>query len=280
MPNKDACPQFEAHPLLRWAGSKRKLIPIMRTLCPRDFRTYVEPFAGSACLFFALQPRQAILADFNRELIETYGTIAQNPDQVSDLLHGFPTTKEFYYRQRALRPEELEPSERAARFVYLNRFCFNGVYRTNRRGEFNVPRGLRTGSIPTREQFRQAASVLRHSSLVCDDFEFVIRLVQKNDFVYLDPPYTKQGTRYSGEYGYGAFASHDLERLSASLKTIDSKGATFLLSYKCNRDSLKLFGNWNIRRLKVHRHVAGFSEHRKNVFEILCSNKPLTTRPA
>ena len=279
MPTYDTCPQNESQPLLRWAGSKRKLLPTILGLCPQNYRTYVEPFAGSACLFFALQPHRAIVADFNKDLVETYESIALDPDRVADLVHSFPITEEFYYRQRALRPSALHADERAARFVYLNRFCFNGVYRTNRRGEFNVPRGSKTGSLPTREHFRCAAYALRRSLLLCDDFEAAIGLVQKCDFVYLDPPYTKDGSRYSGEYGYGAFSSYDLGRLSASLKTIDKRGATFLLSYRCNGDSLRLFGEWNIRRLKVRRHVAGFSEHRGNVFEILCSNSPLTSRP-
>jgi DNA adenine methylase len=121
---------------------------------------------------------------------------------------------------------------RAARFVYLNRHCLNGVYRTNRSGNFNVPRGRDTGTLPPLQVFKDSASALQRASLRAGDFESVLNGTRAGDFVYLDPPYSKADERYSGEYGYGAFSSTDFGRLLAQLERINELGATFLLSYR------------------------------------------------
>jgi DNA adenine methylase len=128
-------------PILRWAGSKRKLLPKLISLSPSSSGRYVEPFAGSAALFFALQPQDALLSDFNPELIETYKILSANAGSVWRRLSQMPGSRDFYYRIRARNPTSMSSIDRAARFIYLNRYCFNGVYRTNRLGQFNVPRG-------------------------------------------------------------------------------------------------------------------------------------------
>ena len=126
-------------PFLRWAGSKRKQLPVLREYWSNDFDRYVEPFAGSACFFFDAAPKRAILADKNEQLIETFTVARDRAAVVYDRVAAIPRTKETYYRERARNPYAMSPLRRAARFIYLNRNCFNGIFRTNLRGEFNVP---------------------------------------------------------------------------------------------------------------------------------------------
>jgi DNA adenine methylase len=261
-------------PLLRWAGSKRKLLHVLSQYCPSTFGKYIEPFAGSACLFFFLRPDEAVLGDFNPSLIETYGSVARAPHAIFQRLSGFPQTDEFYYRLRAVKPATLKPLDRAARFVYLNRFCFNGVFRTNLNGDFNVPKGTRTGVLPTDQELSMNAAALRKAHLIAGDFEKTIETAVAGDLVYLDPPYSLSEDRNRGEYGYGAFSSDDLPRLETTLKALDQKNAHFLLSYRCSKLVRERFGCWQQRTLTVRRHVAGFSEDRRNVREMLISNRP------
>ena len=148
-------------PIFRWAGSKRKLVPILLKHCPSSYGRYIEPFAGSACLFFALKPKKAILGDINEELLRAYNTIRKHPKMVARAAKVIPNSKVMYYKIRNTDPNILNPVDRAARFVFLNRFCFNGVYRVNKRGQFNVPRGYRTGQIQDESMFYRYSLLLR-----------------------------------------------------------------------------------------------------------------------
>ena len=262
-------------PIFRWAGSKRKLLRILQANVSPSYCTYIEPFAGSACLFFALHPPRSVLGDFNAHLIQAYRTIAHFPERVHEAASRFPVLAVEYYRLRSLNPTSLPPIARAARFLYLNRYCFNGVYRTNKAGLFNVPRGRNTGRIPSLASMISGADALRTANLVAGDFRKVLRYVRQNDFVYLDPPYAKADERYSGEYGYGAFSSTDFPSLSAELNTIHDKGATFLLSYRYSPKIRLELARWNSSIVSVRRHVAGFNDHRTTVKELLVSNAPL-----
>lgn len=262
-------------PILRWAGSKRQLLPTLTANAPDQFGAYIEPFAGSACFFFALQPARAVLGDFNTELIDAYQIIADAPRTVARALSKMPTEPEFYYELRARDVPSLSRISRAARFVYLNRFCFNGVYRTNREGAFNVPRGKKTGSLPTTESLQAAAKVLKNAKLVCGDFENTLKHAKRGDFVYMDPPYRLDETRMRGEYGYGAFSSCDLERLEAALVQLDRRGVKFLLSYKYRRSFHRSMQRWCMLTQLVRRHVGGFSDRRSKVRELLVANYEL-----
>ena len=154
-------------PFLRWAGSKRSLLPELLASVPQGYRSYIEPFAGSACLFFALKPRRAVLGDINNELMRAYAVVAKHPRQVARAVQRIPNTEHSYLRLRAMNVEALDPLARTARFVYLNRHCFNAVYRTDRQGVFNVPRGTRTGELPPESVF------LRCSLALSPTFEYV-----------------------------------------------------------------------------------------------------------
>ncbi len=261
-------------PLLRWAGSKRRLLPHLLGLAPRSFGKYIEPFAGSACLFFALRPREAVLGDFNGELMLSYSTLARHPRLTARAVHGHATTAEDYYVVRALNPADLSSIDRAARFIFLNRLCFNGIYRTNRQGRFNVPMGRSTGNIPSEAAFVRCAYALRAATLVNDDFRVTLRRVRKGDFVYLDPPYTTARGTY-GEYGYGAFSGDDLELLVAELQRLDAVGARVLVSYRQDDDLIDQLANWHCRQVSVRRDVAGTPRNRSDVTELLMWNAAL-----
>src|SRR5216683_17251 len=180
-----------AQPLLRWAGSKRQIVPTLAQYWNDDFKRYVEPFAGSACLFFHLAPRTALLGDINSELLSTYRHVRIRHQEVSKLLRKMRKSEREYYRVRSLQPDLLSSAKRAARFIYLNRYCFNGLYRTNANGGFNVPYGGRgSGSLPSPEALQRASRLLKRATLINGDFEKVLDRVKPGDFVYMDPPFS------------------------------------------------------------------------------------------
>jgi len=259
-------------PFLRWAGSKRRHVPF---LCEcwggGDYSRYVEPFAGSAAAFFAIAPSQAVLGDINRELIQTYRTVRRRPTAVYQRLGRFSTGEEAYYDVRAMQPRRAVT--KAARFIYLNRFCFNGLYRTNVEGHFNVPYGApKTPNLPDLVQFRACARLLRYATLVAGDFRRPLAKVKEGDFVYLDPPYAVSRRRVFIQYAKGHFSTKDLADLSAWLKEIDRRGASFILSYADSSDARSAFRGWKARRFVVRRNVAGFSSARRNHYELFLSN--------
>lgn len=244
---------------------------------PKAFGRYIEPFAGSGCLFFALRPRRAVLGDINEELIETYRVIRDHPRLVAQAAHSLSQSKSTYYRLRAQVPSKLNPIERAARFAYLNRHCFNGVYRINRNGQFNVPMGTRTGTLPTVEEFYRCSVALRTAELRPGSYAECLKDVTDGDFVYLDPPYASSRRNTFGEYGYGCFAENDLPDMQMLLHEVDERGATFLLSYCTHRAFQRIPKGWFKREVSVRRHVAGFARHRRTVRELLISNRAFTS---
>jgi DNA adenine methylase len=168
-------PKGKYKPILRWAGSKRQLLGELVKYWPGGSTRYIEPFAGSACFFFHLVPNQAILGDLNSDLINTYRFLRRDVERVIECLRRLPTGKKAYYRIRALSPSTLTEPEQAARFIYLNKYCFNGLYRTNRRGEFNVPFGDNKGQNAIDEDaIRTAAKLLEGVRFVDGDFEHTL----------------------------------------------------------------------------------------------------------
>ncbi len=260
-------------PLFRWAGSKKKLLSSIKARLPKDYRTYHEPFCGSACLFFDVLPRKAVLSDMNTDLMQAYSEIKNSPKSVFECLKRMEISESEYYKVRGLDAKQLSPSERAARFIYLNKLCFNGVYRTNKNGQFNVPMGTKTGKLPDLATLSEYSKALKDVDLRSSDFEDMLVNVRKYDLVYLDPPYSKPGTRKRGEYGPNSFNYTDIDRLVEILRKIDKKNAFFILSYSdCEVIRDALTDDWNIQSVSVRRHVAGFSAHRRVVEEIIVSN--------
>jgi DNA adenine methylase len=267
-------------PLLRWAGSKRQLLPDLEAYWRSGaYDRYVEPFAGSAALFFRLAPKVALINDLNHELIETYEVLRKAPKKVFTGVKALRPDAETYYQQRSLRPAELSPLARAIRFVYLNRFCFNGIFRANSAGQFNVPYGgHKAGGVPEFNLFARVATLLGAASLTAMDFGKILSRTKKGEFVYLDPPYCKPSRRPRGEYGPGAFSDKDLARLKKHLISMDKRGVAFVLSYEESEAGRTLFvPGWSKRRVRVRRNVAGFAGQRRRASELVISNiRPVT----
>ena len=271
---QDLMTMDKGRPFLRWAGSKKKLLPKLTAYWNDSFSRYVEPFMGSASLFFSIAPSKAVLSDINSELVHTYCVVRDHPKRVHTTLASLPKGERAYYRIRSQNPNDLPAIERAAKFIYLNRFCFNGIYRTNTKGKFNVPYSPSgTGDLPTLEELRAIYATLQSVTIHCADFEAILlSKVRKNDFVYLDPPYAVANRRVFRQYGPKTFGLSDLKRLTDALVHIDRVGAKFLVSYAVCKEALECFSNWNIKRAFTQRNVSGFAEHRRRAVELLVSN--------
>ncbi len=263
-------------PFLRWAGSKKQLLPTISEYWCSEHKRYIEPFAGSAALFFKLNPKSAILGDINQELIITYSCIKNDPLKVSEYLIMYPNSPKEYYRIRDLNLESLNVFERAAIFIYLNRYCFNGLYRTNRKGKFNVPYGGdKSGQLPSKEQLRFYSHILRNTKFVLGDFEKTLSLSKIGDFIYLDPPYSVKSIRIFKEYHSKIFSNLDIERLRLWIKHLTVNGIEFLLSYANSDEGNYLKKDFEYKVVNTKRHIAGFSSNRRIAEEILISNKSL-----
>ena len=259
---------------LRWAGSKRKLLPVLRQYWRETDRKYIEAFAGSACLFFDLQPKIAVLNDSNAELISSYEMLAKDPARIHAAISSVAANSENYYLTSATRRRS--EFQKAVRFFYLNRFCFNGIYRTNKMGDFNVPFGsYKTGGVPSLERWLQAASALKSAKLYSSDFEGVVRAnVGKGDFVYLDPPYAVSNRRVFKQYSATEFGESDLLRLRSLMRHIHDVGATFVVSYALSKETAVLAKDWYALRQLAQRNIAGFSHQRRKAVEVLITNDP------
>jgi DNA adenine methylase len=239
---------------------------------PRAER-YVEPFMGSACLFFALQPACGLLADLNGELVATFLTVRDQPSAVSLALARLPIGRATYERLRGQDTRRLSALARAARFIYLNRFCFNGLYRTNLAGQFNVPfSNSRTGPLPSAADLIAASRVLSSAELRVSDFEDTFASVCRGDFVYADPPFAVSNRRVFSQYGPSPFGAADLGRLGDCLRRIDKKGVPFVVSYALCKEALEAFSAWKVTRVQTQRNISGFAKHRRKAVELIVTN--------
>jgi DNA adenine methylase len=261
-------------PLFRWAGSKAKLLPSLEVFWSPNFSRYIEPFAGSASLYFRLAPQRAILNDINSDLIHCYKRVRTEPTIVSKRLRLLKKSKKTYLRLRAQKPRNLLDADRAARFIYLNRYCFNGLYRTNSKGEFNVPYAPEgAGRLPTKKKLERISQMLKGARLLSQDFEQVIRThVKQEDFVYLDPPYAVGNRRVFKQYGPQVFGNEDLKRLSKCLGIIQERGASFVLSYAYCREAVEAFSHWTCLRVFTQRNISGFAQNRRRAAEMIVTN--------
>lgn len=260
---------------VRWAGSKAKLVPSLSNYWRRsESLRYLEAFCGSAAFFFNVRPNVALLNDTNPDLIAALSVLKKHPRLLHDELTGMRSSADRFYELRSQDPVLMDPVDRAIRFFYLNRYCFNGIYRTNRSGRFNVPYGgERTGGFPPLEDWLRASSQLQGAVLSGDDFEtFVLNNVRSEDFVYLDPPYAVSNRRVFSQYSANSFGLSDMERLAGLLLEIDRRGAKFVVSYAQSPEARILAGHWVIRREYAQRHIAGFAGNRRKALEVFISN--------
>jgi DNA adenine methylase len=214
-----------------------------------------------------------VLGDINAELITTYLEIRDHVEAVIQSLIPLPCGEPHYYHIRAVDPESLPRPDRAARFIYLNRLCFNGLYRTNLRGEFNVPYGgERSGRIPSADVLRACAASLRGATLMACSFEETLNNVRQGDFVYLDPPYCIRSRRVFNEYSKAGFGAEQLLALRNHLQRLDGMGVPFLVSYGHSREALELGDGFHCRHTVVQRQIAGFAADRRKSREVVITN--------
>ncbi|TKT71209.1 Dam family site-specific DNA-(adenine-N6)-methyltransferase [Afipia massiliensis] len=259
---------------LRWAGSKRQSLSSL-TKAYRDCeREYIEPFAGSAALFFFLEPKSALLADLNGHLINALRWVRDEPTLVHRRLSRMRRDAEQYYYSRK-RFNKLLPYglESAVLFIYLNRNCFNGLWRTNLSGEFNVPfGGTEMGANPPLELLQSCSAALNRARLRHQDFRKTIGDVAERSFIYADPPYFTSTERTFVEYGKKSFGRDDLVDLLNGLKLADKRGAHIALTYNDSIPLDLLPRRWKLLKFKVTRNVGGFAGSRKKQTEILITN--------
>lgn len=270
--------KVSAKPFLRWAGGKQKLASLILGLAPpRDsYRNYYEPFLGGGSLFFALQPNVGVLSDVNSDLMNCYKQVARCPRLISRMLTTYAekNSREFFYDVRATPLAQLSCEEQAARFIYLNKAAFNGIYRVNRRGEFNVPYGPTSDrpAIPSEETLCVAAKCLRQADLLSVDFEDALSTAQSGDFVYLDPPYPPHSdTAFFTHYSPSRFDWDQQVRVAKVFSQLADRGCLIMLSNADQQKVTKLYSRFRIHRLSAVRWL-GSNGDRFTAREIIVTN--------
>ncbi|MFK0385186.1 DNA adenine methylase [Agrobacterium sp. NPDC090273] len=263
-----------AKPFLRWAGSKRSVVKKLAENSPPEYSRYLEPFVGSGALYFHLNPSAALISDLNWEVVNLFIQVKHRPIELYERLIAHSRDKETYLAIRKTFGTEEDDLDHAASMLYLNRNCFNGLFRTNKSGKFNVPYAAqRRGSYPACDDLLTCSERLQNTQIEHGDFHTVISAnVAKGDFVYLDPPYVKSEGRIFNEYVKGHFNHQDTERLSALLRAIDKAGAKFLLSFIDDEIVDFISAEWGSEKYLVQKNIAGFAANRRKSAEILVKN--------
>jgi DNA adenine methylase len=261
----------EPRAFLKWAGSKRALLTQIAAVIPAEFGVYHEPFLGSGSMFFLLQPKKARLSDSCFELIETFEAVRDGVDHVLRYLRPLKPDRKLFYDIRSNR--SAGPFKRAAEFIYLNKTCWNGLYRVNSRGEFNVPYGLpKTDYIVDEANLRACADALRRRSVVLDaqDFEAALDNVVGGDLVFLDPPYvTRHNNNGFIDYNERLFSWADQVRLAELAQELATQGANVIVTNAYHREVIDLYKGFRVMPLYRSSTLAAASSKRGRVREAL-----------
>lgn len=245
-------------PFLKWAGGKSQLIPELSKFVPVHFNKYIEPFIGGGAFFFYLNPGKAIISDSNEDLIITYLAVRDNVEEVIEILARYKNEESYFYYIRSLNPNKLCNSERAARLIYLNKTCFNGLYRVNKNGIFNVPYGKRNGDFLNRDQLRDSSEFLKNVEIFHSDYLTILKkYAQKGDFIYLDPPYYPVGKysdfkRYTKEFFY----HEDHIILKEEFDRLVKIGCHVLLTNSDHPVIMELFHDYKIKVIETKRLIS------------------------
>jgi DNA adenine methylase len=265
-----------AAPVIKWVGGKTKLLNQLLARMPVRYGRYYEPFAGGAALFFRLAPKRAVLADSNADLIALYTAIADDASAVIRKLqaHRDAHSEQHYYAMRERWNQHhasWPPSERAAAFIYLNKTCFNGLWRVNRAGDFNVPIGRYTDPpICVPEALRAASSVLARAELRCGDYQAAVEDAKPGDFLYFDPPYDPLKTTSSfTSYTAGDFDHEDQRSLSRLARALVDRGCHVMLSNNDTPFIRSLYKGFRIDRVKCPRAINSNAAKRGDVDELV-----------
>lgn len=273
-------------PLLKWAGGKRHIADELIGLFPKKWNeaTYFEPFIGGAAIFMHAQPMNAQISDLNKKLINFYVQIKEKPEQifaqiseVSEKFNSLTTNlkKEYYLQIRSdFNESDIYDDVSATYFYVLNKLCFNGLYRENSKGNFNVPFGQKK-KFPevNKNDFIEASEILRHANILCADFESSLQIAKKDDFVYLDPPYVPvDATSNFTSYHSDGFSLKDQERLSNLISKMSDIGVNVLCSNSDTEVTREIFKQHNIQTIQAPRMVSAKSSGRGMITELVITN--------
>jgi len=272
-------------PFVKWAGGKRQLIPQIEKHLPEKFSSYFEPFLGGGALLFHLLSEnknlKGYVSDLNSDLILAYVTIRENLDGLLKSLQKhsdnyFSDSKSYYYSVRETNPNS--QIEKVSRLLFMNRTCFNGLYRVNSKGKFNVPLGRYSNpNIVQEENLRSVNQFLNHNKIIikCQDFSSTVEKIKKGDFVYFDPPYQPVSkTANFTSYTNGNFGLNDLKRLAKVSNQLAKKGVNVLLSNSSSKQVRELFSSkdWKIFEIEANRAINSDSNKRTGHSELLIKN--------
>ena len=265
-PGEDSVERLKMGPFVKWAGGKKQLLAKLRQSVPPKFRTYYEPFTGGGALLLDIQPRKAVINDVNRQLWNAYVQIQKNDSAVIEKIRAYdsvPCDKAYYLSMRSaynrkIAAEELD-AECAAMTIWLNKHCFNGLYRVNKKGMFNVPYNNRTSGASMREEnLRNIGAYLRESDVQIrtGDFETACEDVQTGDFVYFDPPYVPiSRTANFTDYAKDGFSYTDHRRLADLFRRLDARGAFVMLSNHDVPPVREWYDGYRIETVNVQRRI-------------------------
>lgn len=265
---------------IKWAGGKKQLIEQFKPYFPKKIERYFEVFVGGgAVLFYILKtykPKYVFISDINEELINTYEIIKND---VEDLIKELKKlrqlhSKETYYEIRAENPKLLSPLTRASRFIYLNKTCFNGLYRVNSKGGFNVPMGsYKNPSIFSEEDLREISKLLKEVKIKVMGFEGIIELTRKGDFIYFDPPYYPLKNKQSfTTYTQGNFLEKEQKQLAEVFKKLDKKDCKIMLSNSDTELIKELYKDYNINFVNANRMINCDGKGRGKIKEVVVTN--------
>lgn len=267
-------------PFLKWVGGKRQLMPKIKELIPKNFSTYYEPFVGGGAVLLEILPEKAIVNDFNAELVNTYNVIKKYPEELIEDLKIHINEPDYFYKIRALDREdnfdEISDIKKASRIIYLNKTCYNGLYRVNKSGQFNSPFGkYKNPNIVNDEIIRAVSKYLNTTdiTIINGDFENALYNISKGDFVYFDPPYVpiSKSSNFT-TYVQGGFSMSDQIRLRDICTVLDKKGVKFLVSNSASPLILDLYSNFNITFVKAKRAINSNASRRGEINEVLIRN--------
>ena len=268
-------------PVLKWVGGKRQLLPEIKLLLPKHIKNYCEPFVGGGAVLFDLQPKSAIINDINNDLILVYKVIKENVEDLIKELEEYPNEEEFYYNLRNLDRdhnifEALSDMKKAARVLYLNKTCYNGLYRVNNAGEFNSPFGrYKNPNIVNAPVLRAVSTYFNSSDVVfsSNDFSYVLERVKKGTFVYLDPPYdpVSDTSSFTG-YSRGGFSREQQIQLRECCDALNNKGIKFMLSNSATDFIRDQYAAYNIKIVQAKRAINSVATKRGDVDEVIITN--------
>lgn len=268
-------------PVLKWVGGKRQLLPSIKPMLPKRITSYCEPFVGGGAVLFDLQPKKAIVNDINSDLILVYTVIRDNVEALIELLETYPNEESFYYGLRNIdrnqaKYDKLSEIERAARVIFLNKTCYNGLYRVNNAGEFNSPFGkYKNPNIVNAPVLRAVSAYFNSSEITFSttDFELVLEQVRKGTFVYLDPPYdpVSDTSSFTG-YSKGGFSREQQIQLRECCDKLNARGVKFMLSNSATDFIREQYSNYHIKIVQDKRAINSVASKRGDVDEVIITN--------